>query len=52
MTGLVCAHNIVDSDGNNEMNLCIPTADCGVNEDYVSAERGITFAMTDSIMCT
>ena len=45
--GLVCAMRIVDGEGANRMSICIPSASCGVNEDYISSAQGITFAITD-----
>ena len=51
MTGLVCAPDIDDGAGNDQMTICIPTESCGVNGDYVSAERGVTFITSDTDIC-
>ena len=33
------------------MSICIPSESCGINEVYISAERSVDFAMSDSISC-
>ena len=50
-TGLVCALDIADAAEENQMSICVPAASCGVNGDYVSSEREITFAMTVEVDC-
>ena len=50
-TGLVCALTIEVLNGNEDMTLCIPSENCGVNDNYYSAERGVTFSATVSDSC-
>ena len=33
------------------MTICIPTANCGVDGPYVSAERGVTFSIVNTDPC-
>ena len=33
------------------MTICIPSENCGVNANYYSTERGLTFATTDADLC-
>jgi len=33
------------------MSICIPTTSCGINGNYISAERGVTFVTSDTDTC-
>jgi len=33
------------------MSICIPSENCGINDNYVSVERGITFVTSDTDSC-